>query len=165
MEKEICRKETTRKVTTAFKYAAYVCLAFAALSFAFTVFILTVNDSWEYLFRLDASYGIPALIFIAFAILTALFFRIDKKTSDVKTSLVLTNKRIYCQFEISKTKQCESYNLNTVLYYAFHQTLTNGNARSTLILKTSTNTAKFTVDEEFYNAFVNAVNATVPVTD
>ena len=161
MEKEICRRETTRKVTTIFKYLAYACLAFAALALTFTFILLTINDSWEYLFRFDTSYVIPILIAIASAILAGFFFGIEGKKSDIAMSVVLTNKRIYSQIATSKIKQRESYNLHTITYYSFHQTITKKTAYFTLILKTSTDTAKFIVDEDFYNEFVNAVNATM----
>ena len=107
---------------------------------------------------MDTSYVIPILIAIASALLAAFFFGIDGKISDVAMSLVLTNKRIYSQFATSKIKQIESYNLNAITYYSCHQTVTKGKTNLTLIFKTSTNTAKFTVDEEFYNAFLDAVN-------
>ena len=158
MEKEICRKETTRKVTTVFKKVAYACGALAALCFTFTLYILTAHDAWEYFFRFETSYVIPPLIAIAFAILASFFFGIDGKISDVSMSLVLTNKRIYTETATSKIKQIESYNLNAITYYSCHQTVTKRKTNLTLIFKTSTNTAKFTVDEEFYNAFVDAVN-------
>ena len=158
MEKEICRRETTRKVTTVFKYLAYGCLAFAALCLTVTFFDIVIGNNWEYFFRFDTSYVIPILIAIASALLAAFFFGIDGKISDVAMSLVLTNKRIYSQFATSKIKQIESYNLNAITYYSCHQTVTKGKTNLTLIFKTSTNTAKFTVDEEFYNAFLDAVN-------
>ena len=159
MEKEICRKETIRKITTAFKYLAYACLAFAAFCLTFTLVVIAIQDGWEYLLKFDLSYIIPTVIAIAFAILGAFFFGIDRKIPNVTMYLTLTDKRIYSQIATSKIEQFESYNLNAITYYR----LTKRKAEFTLILKTSTKTARFIVDEEFYNDFVNAVNATINV--
>ena len=163
MEKEIYRSETTRKVTTLFKYLAYACAAFGAVGLIAVLIVVSIGSDWEYLFAFDSSYIIPIIIAVISAILAVLFFRIESGVSSVSMSLVLTNKRIYTQIATSKIKQFESYNLNTITYYSLRQTVTKRTAYFTFILKTPTDTARFIVDEEFYNEFVNAVNATVNV--
>ena len=157
MEQEICRKESTKKITTIFKFVAYALGALGALGLLTVVIVASINNGWEYLFS-DSSYYIAIIISIIFAILAVVFFIIDRNVGKVTSYLVLTNKRIYNQVETSKIKQIESYNLNTITYYSLYQTNTNKNTYCTLTFKTSLDTAKFIVDNDFYNEFVNAVN-------
>ena len=162
MEREISRIETTRKITTIFKYLAYAFVAFGALSLIAVVVVASMDDAWEYVFK-DTSYTIPIIIVFTSAILAVLFFVMDKRTGSVISFLVLTNRRLYNQIETPKLKQIESYNLNKITHYSIYQTITKKGTRFTLKFKTSTDTVKFIVDEEFYNEFVNAVSATVSV--
>lgn len=162
MEREISRIETTRKITTIFKYLAYAFVAFGALSLIAVVVVASMDDAWEYVFK-DTSYTIPIIIVFTSAILAVLFFIMDRRTGSVISFLVLTNRRLYNQIETPKLKQIESYNLNTITHYSIYQTITKKGTRFTLKFKTSTDTVKFIVDEEFYNEFVNTINATVSV--
>lgn len=157
MEQEISRIETTAKITTIYKYLAYAFVALGALSFIITILVTAIGDSWAYLFT-DSSYLIPIFIGVGSLILAVFFFIVDKNVGSVTSFLVLTNKRVYKQVETAKIKQVESYNLNAITYYNAYQTVANKKTCFTLTFKTSTDTAKFIVDEEFYNAFVNAVN-------
>ena len=157
MEQEICRRETTRKVTTIFKYLAWFFGVFAAFIFVSTLFVVTIDDGWEYLFKLDTSYIIPIVMAVIFAIIALIFSKIAGSYF-ITTSVVLTNKRIYNQIATSKINQTESFNLNAITYHNFYKTIAKGKAYFTLVFKTSTNTEKFIVDEEFYNEFVKAVN-------
>ena len=100
-----------------------------------------------------------------FAILAVCSFCIDKNTGMISISWVLTNNRIYGQIATLKIKQIESYNLNKITYYKLYQMTKKKTTYLTLMLKTSTDTVKFTVNEEFYNSFVNAVNATISITE
>ena len=160
MEKEICRRETTKKIATIFKYIAYACAIMAGLCLTTVILVAAVGDDWEYLFMGDTSYTYPIIIGVVFAVLAVLFFLIERKSGSVTMSLVLTDKRIYGRIETAKINKVESYTLNAVTYHSLSKSVV-GKERFTLVFKTPTNTAKFTVDEEFYNEFVNAVNATI----
>lgn len=162
MEQEISRIETTSKITTIFKYLAYAFGAFGALALIAVVVVASADDSWGYVFK-DTSFLIPIFIAVGSAVLSVLFFIIDKNTGSVTSFWVLTNKRIYNQIETQKVKRIESYKLNTITYYRLYQTITKGKMCFTLVFKTFTDTAKFMVDEEFYGKFVGALNATVNV--
>ena len=159
MEQEICRKESTKKITTIFKFVAYAFGALGAFGLLAVVMAASTNNAWDYLFS-DSSYYIAIIITIIFAILSVVFYIIDKNVGKVTSYLVLTNKRIYHQVETSKIKQIESYNLNAITYYSLYQTIIIKKTYCTLTFKTSTATAKFIVDNGFYNEFVNAVNST-----
>ena len=165
MEKEICRIESRQKITTIFKRLGYVFAGFSALCFLSTLLVLTINSGWEYLLQLDSSYVIPIILGVIFAILAVCSFCIDKNTGEISISWVLTNNRIYGQIATLKIKQIESYNLNKITYYKLYQMTKKKTTYLTLMLKTSTDTVKFTVNEEFYNSFVNAVNATISITE
>jgi hypothetical protein len=156
MEKEICKRETTRRVSTVFKYLAYGFVAFAALCLLVDLFVTTINDAWDIMFT-DSSYTIPFFICVCSLVLAALLFVIEGRVSNIKISLVLTDKRIYSQSETSKFKQVENYNLKAITYYGFYQKITKGQ-KFVLVFKTSTDTVKHIVDKEFYDEFVGAVN-------
>ena len=160
MEKEICKRETTKKVSTIFNVIAWIFVGFGALCLLTVLFVSIVDDGWDYLF-IDGSYLIPMFLGLGLGVVSLLFFAIESKVSDATTSLVLTNKRIYTHTVTPKINLIESYNLRAITYYNFCQTQNKNNKYFTLVFKTATNTARYVVDEAFFNKFVDTLNATI----
>lgn len=160
MEKEICRRETSKKIKTIFTVIAWFLVGFGALCWLTVLGVTATNDAWEVMF-VDGSYLIPIFIGLSSCALALIFFVIERMVSDVSMSLVLTNKRIYGQVAVAKINQLESYNLNAITYYSLNQKTVKGKTNYILIFKTATDTARYVVDQEFYNEFVNAVNGAV----
>ena len=163
MEHEICRRETTREPSKLFFYLMIACIAIAVILLMVVIIVASSWEAWEYIF--DFSWAFPYAIILAVIFIILAVKLHNKKTTGTKISLVLTNKRIYTETTTSKFKTVESYNLDKIDSYSLNQTFIKDKTISTLKFTTSLTPVSFVVDEEFYNEFVKAINATIVLTN
>ena len=151
MEREILKRDFVVESNKIFKYLSYVLFAIAGASLIAYFIIVAVDGYWEQMFDFEDDYLHIFLIALGFLILAVIFFL--RKGESNTTSVILTDKRIY-----SLTKSgtvIKSYNLCKINAYAFCEFKQGG----LLKISTSSLNAVFSVDKEFYNAFVDAINA------
>ena len=165
MEHEICRRETTKPgdISKLSRVLTIIFIVLASIDLLVFLYYAISNDAGlGDIFNMDFGYWYGIVLLLIFTGLAILFFYLGKSKPTI-ISLVLTDKRIYCETTSSKFKKVESYNLNKIGYYIFNQMTIKGRKFYTLQFTTFSTPVIFAVDEEFYNNFVNAVNATINV--
>ncbi len=151
MERELLKRELKIEVNKNYALLSYILFAIAGASLIAYLIIVAVGGYWEQMFDFDDDYMHIFMIAMGFLIPAVVFFLIkDKKTT---TTIVLTDKRIYA-YDVKKQSQViKSYNLNKINNYTYYQLKKGG----CLKISTSSSSACFNVDKEFYNEFVNAI--------
>ena len=153
MEQELLKRETIVKVDKIYSYLSIILFVIAGISLLAYIVVVAIGDYWEQMFDFDDYYVHIFMIAFLFLNLAVIFFFI--KNRNVKTSIVLTDKRIYCCKNSEKAgATIKSYNLNKINSYDFYE-LKNG---SILKISTSSSNAIFNIDKEFYEKFVDAIN-------
>ena len=169
MEHEICRREVSRAHSSkgvSFKWPIILSLIWIGISFMVNVIIgLSVAGDVWHMFECGGLYwiGFGNMILGAVLAIIFIFLHLLLKPSaySERIELVLTNKRIYYKITTTDRVNNDSYLLDKITYYSFSHGNTFKVNKGALKFSTATNTAEFVVDEEFYNEFVNAVNATI----
>lgn len=163
MEKEICKREIKVEKQTdnkRYKLGFIIAIAYFALSLVITLVICFVegHGDFEYLFEMDEMW--PGHLNILIGLVGSIVFgTLTKKNYEVFSySIVLTNKRIYVFNPTQNGYFSKSYNLDKIISYSFNKIIKEDKELSILAVSTVNDTANYSVDEEFYNEFVKAIN-------
>lgn len=169
MEQELCRREVTR-TKRSYKWPIICSLCVIVIGFMVNVIIALSYGDFLHMFKYPEYWGGFGTMILG-AVMALVFFLLSL-IGGASYSLVLTNKRVYSTFSkkllFSKTRTfTKSYNLNKITSYDCDiLTFTKkGITFYSLVFKTPTDRDAFMIDEEFYNKFVNAVNAAILTSD
>ena len=156
MEQEIC-KRTVSQANKSYKVQIILSLCWVALAFMVNCII---GGGVSAMFD-GGLYWIGFGNMILGLVLALIFWLLSMPTT---RTLVLTDKRVYYSitkhsFFSKKESFLASYPLSKVTNYTFHTLKKKERLLiSTLTLVTPSSHIDLTVDEDFYNKFVNAVN-------
>lgn len=162
IEFEICKRETIKKAPPIFKHLTFACIALAVTALIFAFVYATIDHDWNHFFNFRCAYVYLIIVSALFAISAVILFYF-KTNSGSSTALVLTNKRLYFSHSKNllfkrKFEVIENYSLNKIVSYEFTKLSNKKRYISNLLLKTPASHASFSIDENFYNEFVIAVN-------